>query len=80
MINIKYFVHDTSVLYVIFGNEKRNDQNILSKNDQGFQRKMTALGYRDLPYNICKKGNQYRIQYPERFIYKLFLSQRQKDT
>ena len=55
-------------------------KNILSKNDQGFQRKMTALGYRDLPYNICKKGNQYRIQYTERFIYKLFLSQRQKHT
>lgn len=47
---------------------------IFSKDDKGFQRKMTALGYTSLPHVIYKRENQYKIRFPERFIYKLFQS------
>ncbi len=49
-------------------------KHILSKEDKGFQRKVKALGYEHLPYNVCRNGHQYTIRYPERFIYKLFIS------
>ena len=49
-------------------------KHILSQEDKGFQRKMQALDYKHLPYNICRNGNQYTLRYPERFIYKLLTS------
>ena len=49
-------------------------KHILSKEDKGFQRKMKALGYEHLPYNICRNAHQYTLRYPERFIYKLLKS------
>ena len=50
-------------------------KHILSKEDKGFQRKMKALGYENLPYNICRNGHQYTLRYPERFIYQLLTSE-----
>lgn len=49
-------------------------KHVLSKEDKGFQRKLKALGYDHLPYNICRNGTQYTIRYPERFIHKLLTS------
>lgn len=43
----------------------------LATEDKGFQRKMKALGYTSLPHVIYKRENQYKIRFPERFIYKL---------
>jgi hypothetical protein len=47
----------------------------LSKHDKGFQRKMKALGYTSLPNVVYKRENQYKIRFPERFIYQLTQSQ-----
>ena len=48
---------------------------ILAKEDKGFQRKMKVLEYSLLPHVIYKKDNQYKIRFPERFIYQLFKNQ-----
>jgi len=51
-----------------------------SKDDKGFQRKMSDLGYISLPHVVYKKGNQYKLRYPERFIYNLLKRKNQENN